>query len=511
MTPVVPTARIQHALEQVPVVPPDPGDGPAYGWVMDGELVRRWQEFGPLRDGVHEMAAHVLADVTEAMLDGPVCVDLPHRVLLLAGPGGNGADGLRAGRVLAERGRKVDVMVLAPAARGFSGKFPEGSENQRLLAELLEAGGTVVTGRNVIQEDINHTHGILLEALVGSGFEGHLTGLMASWAQISGWVPSIAVDVPAGVVADTGALPPLRGPEGADETDYRRPPTVTVALGALRPAHTTAHCGTVLLARCGLELEHEWNRFFARLIEPEPGFEVPDTVDTLFHDGGMPVVQRWAELRPTSVGVVVGGLDCRGFGILALQALRGAGTWHRLSLVAGEETAARIVAQHPETDVHPDPAAAAAAAEPPEAWVVETRDVDTLTDVLARGEKVVLGPRALDALTGAERLDLVREREGETTVITRDADLTELGAAAQIVQLTDHLAHIHRPSNLEPGQITRDHYDPVVPVGRVQGVEAVLAGFCAVTVTHLALAFLADRLRRLRPRWPVPASALTRP
>ncbi|WP_161607628.1 NAD(P)H-hydrate epimerase [Corynebacterium halotolerans] len=511
MSPVVPTASIRQALEQVPDTPPDPDGEPHYGWVMDEELIRRWQEFGPLRDGVHEMAAHALADVTEAMVDGPVCADLPPRVLLLAGPGGNGADGLRAGRVLARRGRQVDVMVLVPGDRGYSGDFPDGSGNQRLLAELLEAGGRVITGHNVIREDINHTHGILLEALVGSGFEGHLTGLMASWAQISGWVPSIAVDVPAGIEADTGHQPQQHGNHGAYESEHRSPPTVTVALGALRPAHTTAHCGTVLLARCGLEVEHEWNRFFVRLLEPEPGFAVPETVDTLFHDGGMPVASRWADVQRHSVCVVASGIDCLGFGLLALQALRGAGAWHRLSLVAREETAAGLVAQHPEIDVHPGPASAAASAVPPEAWVAETRDVDTLTEVLSRGEKVVLGPRAIDALARADRLDLVRGREGETTVITRRADFNDLGTAAEIVQLTDHLVHTHRPSNLEPGQAALDHHDPVVPLGRVQGIEAVLAGVCAVTVDHMALAFLADRMRRLRPHWPVPASALTRP
>lgn len=500
MHPVVPTSALQAALAQVPLTPPEQEEADV-GWVMDGELVRRWQEFGPLREGVHEMAAHALADVAEAMLDSPVCDSTSRRILLLAGPGGNGADGLRAGRVLAERGRKVDVMVLLTGDGGYSLDYPESHDNAPLLAALITAGGRVITGSQVIEEDINRSHALLLEAIVGSGFQGTLTGLMASWAEISGWVPSLAVDVPAGVAADTGDLPRLRGQHG----QRRRPPTVTLALGALRQAHTTAHCGNVLLARCGLTAVHESTTYLSRAIGPDPGFPVPETVDTLFRDGGMPVADRWTEVQPTSVCAVIGGVDCLGFGHLALQALRGAGTWHRLSLVAGEETARCLVADHPDVDV-----VTAAAAGSPTAWVVETRDPDTLTEVLRHSGKVILGPRAIETLDEAGRLPLVLDRQEQTIVITRDPRAAEVGVGAVVMELAGRIITTHRPDNHHPGQIVREHDDAVVPLWRVQGIEAVLAGFSAVTTPHLALALLADRMRALQPSWPVTAADLTR-
>lgn len=291
--------------------------------------------------------------------------------------------------------------------------------------------------------------------------------------------------------------------------DHRHPPTVTVALGALRQAHATAHCGNVLLARCGLTVDHDFNTDFNRLIDPALGFDVPETVNPMVMDVGEPLADNWRHVRRASVCAVIGDIDCLGFGDLALRALRGAGTWHRLGLVAGEETTARLVAQHPDIDVHRD--LPAAATQPPAAWVAETRDVDTLTGILRRGEEVVLGPCAIDALNRAHLLALVREREGKTTVITRDSELAELGAVATVVQLTDHTITTHRPDNLEPGQTIRAYHDPVVPLGQVQGIEAVLAGLCAVSVHYMALAFLAERMQHLQAQWPVSAADLTRP
>lgn len=38
-----------------------------------------------------------------------------------------------------------------------------------------------------------------------------------------------------------------------------------------------------------------------------------------------------------------------------------------------------------------------------------------------------------------------------------------------------------------------------------------IAGLCAVTAPHLALAFVADRMQQLKPHWPVTAADIARP
>lgn len=51
----------------------------------------------------------------KALLAGPLCVGSRKRVLFLAGPGGNNADGLRGGRIRVVSGHNVDIMIILPA------------------------------------------------------------------------------------------------------------------------------------------------------------------------------------------------------------------------------------------------------------------------------------------------------------------------------------------------------------------------------------------------------------
>lgn len=507
---IVPASRVTAALEQVPATPLKPEQYQA-GWVVDGELVERLENFGPLRQGVHDMAAAAIADLAEAMLDGPLCAGGKTRILLLAGPGGNGADGLRAGQILARRGHKVDIMVLLPDQPGYCLDYPENHENKPLLAELVALGGNIITGAQIIQEDIGHWHGLIIEAMIGSGFRGTLTGLMASWAEISTGIPSLAVDVPAGVVADTGELPLLNG-EPISQTAFpgghRYPPTVTLALGALRPAHATDHCGAVLLARCGLEVEHDYHSSFSRLIAPDLGFSIPDTTSTMVEDAGMSLTMDLKYIKPQSVGVVIGELDCVGFGDLVLQGLRGMATWHHLRLVAEASSAVHFIAQHPDAEIHTD--IGTAMSTPPTSWVVETRDVKVLREILRREEPVILGPRAADRLKQADLLEWMQKRTAGTIVFppkdAADELMDALGAWARVIQLGDGMIRSSHPDVFNPGNFNHRHFDPVVPLGKIQGIEAVLAGLCAVSHPYMALTLSCQRMQQLKSQWPVRAT-----
>lgn len=335
--------------------------------------------------------------------------------------------------MLAERDRKVDLMILLPGWPGYSLDHPEDHENKPLLAELVASGGNIITGAQIIEEDIGHWHGLIIEAMVGSGFHGTLTGLMASWVEISTGTPSLAVDVPAGVEAATGELALLGGEptsQPAAPGGHRHPPTVTLALGALRPAHATDHCGTVLLARCGLEVDHGYGSSFSRLIIPDLGFTVPETANTMVEDAGMPLTARLKYVRTQSVGVVIGELDCIGFGDLALRGLRGMFTWHQLTLVVGGSSAAHLVAKHPDVEVRTD--ISTAMSTPPDSWVVETWDLEVFSEVLQRDEIVMLGPRATNMLRQAELPGLIQQRTAGTIVFPHqgaaDELLTALGA-----------------------------------------------------------------------------------
>lgn len=116
-------------------------------------------------------------------------------VLALAGPGNNGGDALEAAARLRDQG--FDVRVLLPAGPG---KLP--ADAARAYAGWLAAGGAV-------QAELagGEVPGLVMDGLFGIGLNRPLG---AEWQAlvdvVNGWrVPVLALDVPSGIDADTGA------------------------------------------------------------------------------------------------------------------------------------------------------------------------------------------------------------------------------------------------------------------------------------------------------------------
>jgi hydroxyethylthiazole kinase-like uncharacterized protein yjeF len=153
------------------------------------------------------------------------------RVVLLVGSGNNGGDALFAGALLAGRGARVDVVPVggsihdrgAETLRRAGGRFPDSTG----AAELLAAADLVVDG------------------ILGIGGRGGLREPAASMIAHAGEAIVVAVDVPSGVDADTGAV------QGAAVTA-----DVTVTFGAMKAGllvgEGRAHSGTVQLVDIGL-------------------------------------------------------------------------------------------------------------------------------------------------------------------------------------------------------------------------------------------------------------------
>lgn len=144
------------------------------------------------------------------------------RVLVLCGPGNNGGDGYVAARHLAAAGLHVAVAAAAS---------PSG-----LVAQAAASGWR---GETVALAEAKPAP-VLVDALYGTGLSRALAGdqaaafdRLARAARLT-----IAVDLPSGVDADTGAL---LGPVP--------PIDVTLATGVLKPAHllqpAAARCGAV--------------------------------------------------------------------------------------------------------------------------------------------------------------------------------------------------------------------------------------------------------------------------
>ncbi len=149
-------------------------------------------------------------------------------VLILCGPGNNGGDGYVAARLLAARGAIVRVAALAKPTTDLAKAARAGWDGPvEPVDARLEPAPVVV------------------DALFGVGLSRPLAGDLAEILQRLAARRVLAVDVPSGVDSDGNAdwLPPL-------------PADVTLALGALKPAHvllpTAAACGRTLLAPIGI-------------------------------------------------------------------------------------------------------------------------------------------------------------------------------------------------------------------------------------------------------------------
>jgi len=204
------------------------------------------------------------------------------RVALLVGAGNNGGDGLFAGAQLARRGARVQALLLDPQRAHADG-----------LAALLRAGGRVVPADASALAGVD----LVVDGIVGIGGSGALRPPAAALAAAAAELLTVAVDVPSGVDADTGAVP-----GAAVRAD------VTVTFGTLKAGLVVgagaARAGEVRLVDIGLD---------ATL--PAAGahvLEAPDVAALLPVPG--PADDKYTR---GVVGVVAGSAAYPGAGVLA--------------------------------------------------------------------------------------------------------------------------------------------------------------------------------------------------
>jgi hydroxyethylthiazole kinase-like uncharacterized protein yjeF len=130
---------------------------------------------------------------------------LAGEVAVLAGRGNNGGDGLVVARYLAQAGLPVAVFLLGPKDQ-VSG---DARVNLDILAHLGLAVEEILTDADL--KDALHRlaqAGLIVDALLGTGLNSPVTGLMAVLIERVNHLrpPVLAVDIPTGLSADTGAV-----------------------------------------------------------------------------------------------------------------------------------------------------------------------------------------------------------------------------------------------------------------------------------------------------------------
>jgi hydroxyethylthiazole kinase-like uncharacterized protein yjeF len=319
------------------------------------------------------------------------------RVALLVGTGNNGGDALFAGAALARRGVRVTAVLLDPDRAHPAG-----------LAALRQAGGRVLPAASPGAAAVLGRADLVLDGMLGIGGRGGLRPEAAELtrAAADGVAITVAVDVPSGIDADTGAV------DGA-----AFPALHTVTFGAVKPGLVVGegrgHAGQVHLVDIGLG-PHLPAASVWQLTDADAAarLEPPSAGDDKYSQG--------------VVGVVAGSSTYPGAGVLCT----GAALRTRPGLVRYAGTAADGVrAAWPEaivTDGRPAEAGRV------QAWVVGpgmgTDDAarSVLAEVLATDLPVLVDADAL-TLAAAEPA-LVRDRAAPTVLTPHDREFARFGS-----------------------------------------------------------------------------------
>jgi hydroxyethylthiazole kinase-like uncharacterized protein yjeF len=386
----------------------------------DAATIRAAEEplLATLPDGLlMQRAATAVARRCAAVL--PRCYGA--RVVLLVGSGNNGADALFAGAVLCRRGAQVHAITASEAVHGDA------------LAAFTAAGGRHIAAGTDTDARLVTGADLVVDGLVGIGADGALRASHARLASLADSTPGVvvAVDVPSGVDASTGAV-----------TGVAVRADLTVTFGALKPglviAPGAAHAGLVEVADIGLRLPPAHVTLL----------DASDVATLLPRPGG-----ETDKYRRGVVGVVAGSDRYTGAAVLAVGGAAGAGAG--MVRFAGPTGPAELVRREwPEavvTVVERGDASGVLDIGRVQAWVVgsglgtDSRSADLVDAVLGSDLPVVLDADAIAAL--ANHPEWLRDRRAPTLLTPHAGEFARLRGLERGDVEARRLEHVRRASS----------------------------------------------------------------
>jgi NAD(P)H-hydrate epimerase len=189
-----------------------------------------------------ENAGRASADEAARMLGGS-----RGPVLVLCGPGNNGGDGFVVARTLENRGTAVEAVFVGPSAR-LADASPDFATHLRLWRGLGHGLETVATPREVeALEPRLARAALIVDALFGTGLDRPLG---EPWLALvrrlnAARRPVLALDLPSGLDADTGAELGAAVRAACTVTFVARKPGFALGIGP-------EVCGRVVVAEIGV-------------------------------------------------------------------------------------------------------------------------------------------------------------------------------------------------------------------------------------------------------------------
>jgi hydroxyethylthiazole kinase-like uncharacterized protein yjeF len=172
------------------------------------------------------------------------------RVAVVAGPGNNGGDGFVAARLLAERGYRVEVLLVGEMARL---KGDAALAAKKWSGRVSSAQPHGLNGADIV-----------VDALFGAGLDRPVEGLARAMidAMTAQPAPVVAVDLPSGINGTSGAVMGAAVKARATITFFRKKPAHLLIPGRL-------HCGEISVADIGIP-ENVLARIAPRTFENVP-------------------------------------------------------------------------------------------------------------------------------------------------------------------------------------------------------------------------------------------------
>jgi len=379
------------------------------------------------------------------------------RIVIFCGKGNNGGDGFVAARRLHQKGKTVQVILLADPselkgdAAAMYGKLP-------VAAIIVHSSEELKSDRVRLSLPAD----LYLDAILGTGFKPPVSGLYADAIAVLNAVhaPVIAVDIPSG--ADADAMSPQKGIMARADS--------IVTFTAARPAHVFSllTAGPTYVAGIGspaeaivssLQLNVITARDFAPLLDPRPAESNKGNYGHVLVIGG-------------SVGKAGAAAMA---GISALRA--GAG----LATVATPKSVLPTVAGfHPEVMTEPLPET--------DVGTIAANAVDRL-EALAKGKSVLaIGPGIsrfpataglVRTLVAKSELPIVLDADGLNAF---EGHSVELNGKGRLLVITPHPGEMARLAGCSVADVQKDRLGAARKFAGEHGVLVVLKGHRTLVV-----------------------------
>jgi hydroxyethylthiazole kinase-like uncharacterized protein yjeF len=409
------------------------------------EADRRTIESGTPSWVLMERAGHSVAVSAAKMVGGAY----GRRVLILAGKGNNGGDGLVAARKLHRMGALVRI-ALTQSPRELSG------DPLSMYEQLVPLRIPVGTPEASVIERVARSSDVVIDALFGTGFKGAAGGLVGSWITSvnRSETPIVSVDIPSGLDGVDGSVggPAIRA-------------TRTVALAALKCGHVLGQgpelSGEIELADIGIRVEADDATAFV---------SEPEDISAMVPSRPMSA-HKWSA---GSVLVVGGSRGMSGAAVLTARSALEAGSGI-VALAVPESLQPQIAAEHPQLLTRP-------LSETSDGFIDENAFV-SVAELAARYDVLAVGPGlGRHPSTGVVVRRILSEL---TNPVVLDADglnllgldaVDEVGSRAAPVVMTPHPGEMGRMLGVDAAQIDKERISVASDVASKWGCVVLLKG-----------------------------------